>query len=194
MSRAPGIPAGKGKTQMRDFKLGRWAVFGLVLAAPVLGLGCGNDDDESEQEKIERGLSLSPVPLNLDGKDRDLVGLGSYIVNAQAACNDCHTNPPFEPGGDPFKGEPEKINAARFLGGGTPFGPTLVSPNITPDASGNPGGADFEEFQRYMRTGREEDGDILQVMPWPIYKNMSDRELRAIYEYLRAIPHVESGP
>jgi hypothetical protein len=181
---------------MRDFKLGRWAVFGLVLAAPVLGLGCGNDDDEqdSEQEKIEKGLTLSPVPLNLDGKDRDLVGLGSYIVNAQAACNDCHTHTPFEPGGDPFKGEPEKINSAHFLAGGTPFGPTLVSPNITPDASGKPAGADFDEFLHYMRTGMEEDGDLLQVMPWPIYKNMSDRELRAIYEYLRAIPHAEPGP
>jgi hypothetical protein len=182
---------------MRDFKLGRWAVFGLVLAAPVLGLGCGNDDDEqdSEREKIERGLTLSPVPLNLDGKDRDLVGLGSYIVNAQGACNDCHTNPPFVEGGDPFKGQlPEKVNTARFLAGGMPFGPTLLSPNITPDASGNPGGADFDKFLRLMRTGREDNGDILQVMPWPIYKNMSDRELRAIYEYLRAIPHAERGP
>jgi|GEM_PF-2493209 len=141
----------------------------------------------------EGWLTLSPVPLNLDGKDRDLVGLGSYIVNAQAACNDCHTNPPFVPGGDPFKGEPEQVNSAHFLAGGVSFGP-IVSPNITPDASGRPAGADFEEFERYMRTGREEDGGILQLMPWPIYRNMSDRELRAIYEYLRAIPHAEPGP
>jgi hypothetical protein len=181
---------------MRNSKPGRWGVLGLTLLASSLG-GCGNDGDDggtdTERARIEKGLTLSPVPLNLDGKDRDLVGLGSYIVNAQAACNDCHTNPPFSPGGDPFKGEPERINAEHFLAGGVAFGP-IVSPNITPDASGKPAGADFEEFERYMRTGREEDGGILQVMPWPIYRNMSDRELRAIYEYLRAIPHAEPGP
>ncbi|HEY0766382.1 MAG TPA: hypothetical protein VGD47_00375, partial [Steroidobacteraceae bacterium] len=32
------------------------------------------------------------------------------------------------------------------------------------------------------------DGTLLQIMPWPIYQNMSDRDLRAIYEYLSAIP------
>jgi hypothetical protein len=30
-------------------------------------------------------------------------------------------------------------------------------------------------------------------MPWPVYANMSDRELSAIYEYLRAIPCVGSA-
>jgi mono/diheme cytochrome c family protein len=178
---------------MRDWKLGHWAVLVLALTVP-LG-GCGDDDkDTEEQARIDKGLMLSPVPLNLEGKDRDLVGLGSYIVNAQAACNDCHTNTPFKPGGDPFKGEPEQLNAEHFLAGGMPFGPTLVSPNITPDASGKPAGLDYEEFLHLLRTGQEEDGGLLQVMPWPIYKNMSDRELRAVYEYLRAIPHAEPGP
>ncbi|HEX8439345.1 c-type cytochrome [Archangium sp.] len=183
---------------MRDFKLGRWAMFGFVLAAPVLGPGCGNNDDDKQmpedpdRERIEKGLTVSPVPLNLDGKDRNLVGLGSYLVNVQSACAGCHTAPPYVEGGDPYQGQPERINTARFLAGGVFFGPGLVSPNITPDASGNPGGASFEEFERYMRTGREDNGDILQVMPWPSYKDMSDREVRAIYEYLRAIPRIES--
>jgi hypothetical protein len=174
---------------MRDFKPGRPALFGLLIAASLGGLACGNDDD-SERDRIEKGLTLSPVPLNLDGKDRDLVGLGSYIVNAQSACNDCHTSPPFAEGGDPFKGQPEQINTARFLAGGMTFGPGIVSPNLTPDASGKPGGEDFDEFLEVMRTGKD-DGRILQVMPWPIYRHMSDRELRAVYEYLRAIPHVD---
>jgi hypothetical protein len=26
--------------------------------------------------------------------------------------------------------------------------------------------------------------DILQVMPWPIYRFMTDRDLNAVYEYL----------
>jgi hypothetical protein len=31
-------------------------------------------------------------------------------------------------------------------------------------------------------------GDLLQVMPWPTFKNMTDHDLRAIYEYLKVIP------
>ena len=66
------------------------------------------------------------------------LGLGSYILNTQGASNDCHTFPPYAPGGNPFRGERERINAARSLAGGTPFGPGIVSPNITPDAAGRP--------------------------------------------------------
>ena len=34
-------------------------------------------------------------------------------------------------------------------------------------------------------------GDVLQIMPWPLFKNMTDHDLLAIYEYLSAIPHAE---
>ncbi|WP_216673661.1 cytochrome C, partial [Pyxidicoccus fallax] len=171
-----------------------------------IGLGCGLEDappthgqhtedplGAEERERVERGLELSPVPVDLEGLDRDLVGLGSYIVNAQGGCHDCHTNPPFEPGGNPFRGEPERINTAHFLAGGVPFGPKVVSANLTPDAEGLPGGNTWEEFLELMRTGREENGDILQVMPWNVYGKMRERELRAIYEYLRAIPSAQPG-
>jgi hypothetical protein len=36
---------------------------------------------------------------------------GSYIVNAQGGCNDCHTVPSYAAGGNPFLGEPEVISA-----------------------------------------------------------------------------------
>jgi hypothetical protein len=48
-----------------------------------------------------------------------------------------------------------------------------------------------------MRVGTDFSGDqapILQVMPWPVYGKMSDRELEAIYEYLRAIPSIRPRP
>jgi hypothetical protein len=125
--------------------------------------------------RILQGLALAPVPLNTEGKNILLVGLGSYIVNAQGGCNDCHTNPPYAPGGDPFQGEPELINAAGYLAGGLAFGP-FVSRNLTPCADENPAGLSFEEFVQVMRTGVDfKDGQsgppdtpILQVMPWPI--------------------------
>jgi hypothetical protein len=151
--------------------------------------------------KVIRGLRLSPVPLDLDGTSLPLVGLGSYIVNAQGGCNDCHTNPSYAPGGDPFMGEPEQINTAAYLAGGNPFGP-YVSRNLTPCAEGKPAGLTFEEFERVMRTGVDlKDGQsgppntpILQVMPWPVYGKMTDCDLRAVYEFLRAIPpHAAEG-
>lgn len=68
----------------------------------------------------------------------DTVGLGSYIVNAQGGCGDCHTFPPCAPGDNPFLGEPERMDSARYRAGGTPFGPGIVASNLTPDASGRP--------------------------------------------------------
>jgi hypothetical protein len=152
---------------------------------------------DTEQSRIQRGFQIAPVPLNLRGKDRALVGLGSYIVNAQAACNDCHTNPPFAAGHDPYQGQPAQVNAEGYLAGGTAFGP-FVSRNITPHEDGRPAGLTFAEFKRVLRTGHDPDQEhpqispLLQVMPWPIYKNMTDRDIRAIYEYLRSIPPIES--
>ena len=35
--------------------------------------------------------------------------------------------------------------------------------------------------------------DLLQIMPWPVFRKMTDREKRAIYEYLRAIPCLPAG-
>ena len=30
-------------------------------------------------------------------------------------------------------------------------------------------------------------------MPWPIFRNMTDLDIRAIYAYLSSIPHAETG-
>ena len=152
--------------------------------APIAG------DDESI---IKRGYELAPVELNLKGRNRALVGLGSYIVNT-GGCNDCHTNPPYLAGGDPFLGEPEQINVPCYLSGGMPFGPPpnpLRSRNLTPQ-NGLPAGLTLEQFITTLRTGEDQDhpgtGDLLQVMPWPVFGKKTDRDLTAIYEYLSAIP------
>jgi hypothetical protein len=57
----------------------------MFLASPR---GRADDRDDSES-RIERGFEIAPLPLNLDGKNRELVGLESYLVNA-GGCNDCH--------------------------------------------------------------------------------------------------------
>ena len=151
-----------------------------------------------QQVRVLQGYAIAPVALNLDGKDKELVGLGSYLVNAVGGCNDCHTSPSYLDGGDPYKGQqPVEVNVHGYLGGGQQFGP-FTSRNLTPEADADmkPAGMDWDEFLHVMRTGEDTDvqhpqfGPLLQVMPWPTYRNMTDRELRAIYEYLRAIPPV----
>ena len=185
------------------------ALLALVFGGILINANRGNaaDDDDSES-KIKQGFAIAPVPLNLRGKNRARVGLGSYLVNAAGACNDCHTNPPYATGGNPFLGEPKKVNAAQYLGGGMEFipahppnFPAIVSRNLTPDKTGRPeGGASFEEFFSIIRTGLDPDhahpqyGPYLQVMPWPVYQSLTDNDLRAIYEYLSAIPCVEGDP
>jgi hypothetical protein len=179
---------------------------GLAASAALAqGIGLPNDLridiegyvlDPFQQNKIKLGYELAPVELNLTGKNQVKVGLGSYIVNAQGGCNDCHTRPSFAPGGDPFKGEPKKINAANYLAGGASFGP-FTSRNITPDANGLPAGLTLAQFIEAIRTGKDfknlhpQISPLLQVMPWPIYGEMTDRDLESIYEYLSAIPHAE---
>jgi hypothetical protein len=200
-------------------------VVGMLIASRNGQAYGAQNDAKDEASKIKRGFEIAPVPLNLAGKNRALVGLGSYIVNAQSDCNGCHSAGPateFAPGGNPYFGQPTAINQATYLGGGRDFGPfpapgfpNIISRNLTPDRTGRPlGGDTFSEFLQIIRTGADMDhlhpscsatvtmnclpppfdGELLQIMPWPIYRNMSDHDLRAIYEYLSAIPCIAGPP
>ena len=80
-----------------------------------------------------------------------------------------------------------------------------------------PGGHTLAEFKEILRTGKDfdnihptcqsdtdpniapgvcipppVDGSKLQVMPWPIFHNMTDHQIEAIYEYLSAIPCIDN--
>jgi hypothetical protein len=206
------------------------AFAGVAMAGTLFNSPRGRADDRGgdSDSRIEQGFEIAPVPLNLEGKNPALVGLGSYIVNAQADCDGCHSAGPateFAPGGNPyFLGhQTEKINPATYLGGGRDFGgypaPNsplhIISRNLTPDKTGLPeGGHTFAEFVEIIRTGKDFDhlhpqctgmptsscmpppfdGSLLQIMPWPIYQHMTDHDLRAIYEYLSAIPCIAGPP
>ena len=222
----------------------------LTRAPTVQAQDSWTGDDAS---LINMGFQIAPVPLNLEGKNRDLVGLGSFIVNAQGDCNGCHTagGPPnfnYANGGNPYFGQPTKTDPTTYLAGGTDFGaavppsaavggfppgsqppsyppaeygeyvgPDIITRNLTPDKTGRAeGGRTLDQFKEIMRKGTDfdhihptctaalpaptpancipppVDGNILQVMPWPVFHNMTDHQLEAIYEYLGAIPCIDN--
>ena len=216
---------------------------------------------------VHIGFAIAPVPLSLEGKNpeqRRLVGLGSFIVNAQADCNGCHTGgaPPnfnYANKGNPyFLNQPlgTKTDPTTYLAGGSPFGPAvpssasvggfppgsmpssyppdgypmdpttgfpyvgpvIISRNLTPDKNGRPEGHTLSEFKEILRTGKDfdnihptclsdtdpnialgicvpppVDGSKLQVMPWPLFHNMTDHQIEAIYEYLSTIPCIDNN-
>ena len=200
----------------------------MFLAFPRVHADSSNTDS-----RVQLGYAAVPagLHLNLKGLNPDLVGIGSYIVNAQADCNGCHTTNPAteynDPGNPFFNQHPASVNLSGYLAGGNDFGPVgpgisggvvgagpdIITRNLTPDHTGLPeGGHTFAEFLNILRTGHdydqlhlncsstvkdncyfaapgnEVDGTLLQIMPWPTFGHMSDNDIQAIYEYLRAVP------
>jgi hypothetical protein len=178
-----------------------------------------DEDHDSDAAMIRRGFEIAPVPLDFRGKDWSLVGLGSYRCHSAGPETEYAAG-----GNPYFKGNPPSVvNQVTYLGGGRNFGalipgtPEIVSRNLTPDRTGRPvGGRTFEEFLRIMRTGDDLNhlhpncsasitsncfpalqpfnGDLLRIMPWPDFQHLTHQEVRAIYEYLRAIPCIEGPP
>ena len=72
----------------------------FVGFAGMAGLRADDDRGQSNdsEARIQIGLTYvrtQGIKLNLKGRDRSQVGLGSYLVNAVGGCNDCHTAPPY---------------------------------------------------------------------------------------------------
>jgi hypothetical protein len=129
----------------------------------------------------------------------------------------------YAAGGNPYFGQKTKVDPTVYLSGGQDFGPVgpppspdIIARNLTPDKTGRPeGGHTYQEFVQIIRHGKDfdhlhlnctgklttncipsatgVDGDLLQIMPWPTFNNMTDHDLLAIYTYLSAIPCIE-GP
>jgi len=201
----------------------------MVLTAPPAH--ADSQANTKAEDLAQIGLRIAPVKLTYKPQDRELVGLGSFIVNAQADCNGCHTPNPatvYKAGGNPyFNQHPTAINPDNYLAGGQDFGPVgggisngvtgpgphIISRNLTPDKNGLPaGGMTFAEFLAVMRSGTDfdhahlncsasvtdncyfppADGALLQVMPWPTFGHMTDRQLLAIWTYLSAVPCINN--
>jgi len=229
--------------------------FSTVLLAGLSISSIAVQAQDTMEALVQAGLNISPVPLNMTGKDRNMVGFGSYLVNAIGDCNGCHTGggPPsfnYTNDGNPyfsatsfFLGNPlprkTKVDPSTYLSGGSDFppvgtptgpnmypGPDMITRNLTPDKNGVPeGGMTLDQFRQVMRSGADFDhvhpvctagqindinagktpaciptspdnptnGDVLQIMPWPTFANLTDYDIAAIYAYLSAIPCIDNN-
>jgi mono/diheme cytochrome c family protein len=122
------------------------------------------------------GAGVFPLPAqNIDHSAAHVASVapaetadyGHYIV-AVAGCRTCHG--PNLTGGTPGQG------------GGPPVGP-----NISP--TGEEGPWTKAQFINTIRTGTNPAGQQLSdQMPWTIFKNMTDQDLGAVYDYLHSLP------
>ena len=71
---------------------------------------------------------------------------------------------------------------------------TVAPPNITPAEKTGVAGYTEEEFFRLMRDGIKRNGArlLFNYMPWYVYKNMTDADIKAVYAYMMSVPPIEN--
>jgi hypothetical protein len=165
---------------LKMFTTGTAFIAVLALGMSILPSNSKADNDnngaQDEKQMSQIGLNVAEsngIHLNMAGKDPDVVGLGSYLVNVIGDCNGCHTSDPsveYTVPGNPYLLKPplgpflgvKKINPAAYLGGGSDFGvfPSpgntvhIVSRNLTPGKTGLPeGDHTLAQFTQILRTG-----------------------------------------
>ncbi|HYA86701.1 MAG TPA: diheme cytochrome c-553 [Nitrospirota bacterium] len=144
------------------------------------------------------------------------IARGLYLVTV-ASCNDCHSPKKMTPMGPVpdearlLSGQPadEKLpevplniigpdkwgaitnnNLTAWVG---PWG-TSYGANLSPDRDTGTGAWNEELFIRILRTGKfmASGRDILPPMPWYNYAKLPDRDLKAIFAYLKSIKPVKN--
>jgi len=180
---------------------------GVVLSHP---LPPGEGAAKRRVRAFQSTETRQPVPVqNADSK----VERGAYLVNIMA-CNDCHTPWKMGPQGpEPdmtrmLSGHPQDMvmpavtrqkGPWEWVGAGTntafsgAWGVSFTA-NLTPDPETGLGKWTDETFIRALRTGRHEGQGrpILPPMPYPMYRNATDEDLRAVFAFLQSIPAIRN--
>jgi mono/diheme cytochrome c family protein len=125
--------------------------------------------------------------------DNDTLAYGAYLVQA-AACRECHTKADK---GVPIPGMDLAGGNEYSLGGGS----TLQSTNITPDKETGIGTWSKEQFvSRFTQYANGtakpvavKAGQFQTIMPWWKYGGMTQKDLGAIYAYLKTVKPVKNS-
>jgi mono/diheme cytochrome c family protein len=132
---------------------------------------------------IARLIQTVPKPVTepVAGPDQSQpANHGEYLVS-MGICSDCHTPRTPPPNVGPVKG--------MEFAGGSVFEDGVTSSNITPDASGI-GYYNEALFLQSIRSGAVRARKLKPPMPWPIYRNMTDDDLKSVFAYLQTLKPV----
>jgi hypothetical protein len=124
---------------------------------------------------------------------KDSIAYGAYMVNA-AGCAECHS--PVD--------EKATVIAGKEFTGGREFkmpGGVMTTPNLTPDKETGLGSWDVNTFvQRFKiyadssyKPKQIQQGEFNSIMPWVMYAQMTETDLRAMYAYLRTLKPVKNS-
>lgn len=110
---------------------------------------------------------------------------GRYLMSSIAACGNCHT----------AQGPNGPLPGMELAGGlkfdEKPF--TAYASNITPDKETGIGKWTDAQLMRAIREGKRPDGTLIgPPMPFALYRDLSDNDVKAIIAYLRAAKPVKN--
>jgi hypothetical protein len=169
---------------------------------------------------LTRGIALLIIAVSTgciaqgagDPRRDTAVKRGEYLVSV-LGCHDCHTPLKMGPTGpEPdmsrmLSGHPETISVSKpparleapwFMAASEtntahagPWGIAYTA-NLTPDRNTGLGIWTEDMFMRAIRTGKHMgvSRPINPPMPWPVYRNLTDDDLKAVFAYLRTIPSI----
>lgn len=116
-------------------------------------------------------LTMTGV-LNSAAKAADPAPSKGELIAIAGDCAGCHANP---------DGSSEYSGGFAFA---TPMG-TIIARNITSDPETGIGDWTYEEFDAALRRGKSKTlGNLYPAMPYTSYRNMSDDDVRALYDYV----------
>ena len=113
---------------------------------------------------------------------------GRYLTQGLLGCEMCHTPRDWTKHGAPPLPDKELAGQPLELSG---FPGHAVAPNLTPDPETGSGNWTDDQIARAIREGiKHDDTTLFPLMPYMIYRNLSDEDLAAVVVYLRSLPAV----
>jgi hypothetical protein len=180
----------------------KYLLIGAALTAGLLAGCIGKNSQPTTEQTILQN-------------EETLIERGKYLVTI-SGCNDCHSPKIMSAQGpepDPSrllsghiqdeKLPPMHTNAGKDgwvnfnMNTTAAVGPWGVSfaANLTPDETGI-GTWTFEQFKTAIQKGKykglEGSRMLLPPMPWQVYKNIKEHDLKAIFVYLKSLPPVNN--